>query len=38
MPSLTESLNYLFKEEIDYKDSRATEGIIKASNFCLEKH
>lgn len=37
MPSLTESLNYLFKEEIDYKDSRATEGIIKASNFSFRK-
>lgn len=37
MPPLTESLNYLFKEEIDYKDSRATEGIIKASNFSFRK-
>ena len=37
MPPLTESLNYLFKEEIDYKDSRAAEGIIKASNFPFRK-
>ena len=37
MPPLTESLNYLFRAEIDYKDSRAAEGIIKASNFPFRK-
>ena len=28
--TLTEQLNYLTTEEINYKDSRAAEGIIKA--------
>ena len=37
MPPLTESLNYLLKEEINYKDSRAAEGIIKAANFPFRK-
>lgn len=37
MPPLTESLNYLFKEEIKYKNERAAEGIIKASNFPFRK-
>ena len=37
MPPLTESLNYLFKEEINYKDNRAAYGIIKASNFPFRK-
>ena len=37
MPPLTERLNYLFRAEIDYKDSRAAEGIIKASNFPFRK-
>ena len=37
MPPLTESLNYLLKEEINYKDSRAAEGIIKAANFPFKK-
>ena len=32
---LTEKLNYLLSEEINYKDNRAAEGIIKASNFPL---
>lgn len=36
-PPLTESLNYLFKQEITYKDERAAEGIIKASNFPFRK-
>lgn len=36
-PTLTESLNYLFSEEINYKDNRAAEGIIKASNFPFRK-
>lgn len=35
--TLTESLNYLLGEEIKYKDSRAAEGIIKASNFPFKK-
>ena len=35
--TLTEQLNYLLKEEIDFKDSRAAEGIIKASNFPFRK-
>ena len=30
MPPLTESLNYLLKEEIKYKDNRAADGIIKS--------
>lgn len=37
MPPLTESLNYLLKEEINHKDKRAAEGIIKASNFPFRK-
>lgn len=37
MPPLTESLNYLFKEEINYKNNRAAEGIIKAANFPFRK-
>ena len=35
--TLTESLNYLFNEEIKFKDERASEGIIKASNFPFRK-
>lgn len=35
--TLSASLNYLLGEEIKYKDERASEGIIKASNFLLEK-
>ncbi len=35
--TLTEQLNYLTTEEINYKDSRAAEGIIKASNFPFRK-
>lgn len=35
--TLTEQLNYLLKEEIIYKDSRAAEGIIKAANFPFRK-
>ena len=35
--TLTEQLNYVLKEEINYKDSRATEGIIKAANFPFRK-
>ena len=35
--TLTEQLNYLLKEEINYKDSRAAEGIIKATNFPFRK-
>lgn len=35
--SLTEHLNYLLEEEIKCKDSRASEGIIKASNFPFRK-
>lgn len=34
---LTESLNYLLGEEIKDKDTRAAEGIIKASNFPFRK-
>lgn len=34
---LTESLNYLFDEEIKYKDNRAAEGIIKSANFPFRK-
>ena len=37
MPPLTESLNYLLKTEIKYKDDRAAQGIIKASNFPFRK-
>ena len=37
MPPLTDSLNYLFGEEIKYKDKRAAEGIIKAANFPFRK-
>lgn len=37
MPPLTESLNYLINEEINYKDSKAAEGIIKSSNFPFRK-
>lgn len=36
-PSITESLNFLLEEEIKYKDVRASEGIIKASNFPFRK-
>ncbi len=35
--TLTEQLNYLTAEEINYKDSRAAEGIIKAANFPFKK-
>ena len=35
--TLTEQLTYLLKEEIKYKDSRASEGIIKAANFPFRK-
>ncbi len=35
--SLSESLNYLLGEEIEYKDNRAADGIIKASNFPFRK-
>lgn len=34
---LTEQLNYLLEEEIKCKDTRAAEGIIKASNFPFRK-
>ena len=37
MPTLTETLNYLTGEEIKSKDERASEGIIKASNFPFRK-
>ena len=37
MPPLTETLNYLTEEEIKTKDERASEGIIKASNFPFRK-
>ena len=37
MPPLTEGLNYLFKDEIKYKDNRAAAGIIKAANFPFRK-
>ena len=37
MPPLSESLNYLLNEEIKFKDNRAAEGIIKASNFPFRK-
>ena len=36
-PTLTESLNYLLGEEIIYQNDRASEGIIKASNFPFRK-
>lgn len=36
-PPLTESLNYLLEKEIKFKDARAAEGIIKASNFPFRK-
>lgn len=36
-PILTESLNYLLGQEIEEKDTRASEGIIKASNFPFRK-
>lgn len=36
-PPLSESLKYLLNEEIAYKDGRAAEGIIKASNFPFRK-
>jgi len=35
--TISESLNYLLKEEIEYKDARASEGIIKAANFPFRK-
>lgn len=35
--TLSEQLNYLLKEEIDYKNCRAAEGIIKAANFPFKK-
>lgn len=35
--TLSASLNYLLGEEIKYKDERASEGIIKASNFPFRK-
>ena len=35
--TLTEQLRYLTAEEINYKDSRAAEGIIKAANFPFRK-
>ena len=37
MPPLSDTLNYLLTEEIDYKNERAAEGIIKASNFPFRK-
>lgn len=37
IPTITEILNYLLGEEISYKDRRASEGIIKASNFPFRK-
>ena len=36
-PPISESLNYLLSEEINFKDSRAAEGIIKAANFPFRK-
>ena len=36
-PPITESLNHLLKEEIKYKDDKASEGIIKSSNFPFRK-
>ena len=38
MPPFTEALNYLLKTEIEYKDTRAAEGIIKAANFPFRKN
>ena len=35
--TLTESLNYLVSEEINYKNNRAAQGIIKAANFPFRK-
>ena len=35
--TLTESLNYLVSEEINYKNNRAAQGIIKAANFPFKK-
>lgn len=35
--TLTEELDYLLGEEINYKNSRAAEGIIKAANFPFRK-
>ena len=35
--TLTEHLNYLLKEEIEFKDERASEGIIKAAGFPFRK-
>ena len=35
--TLTEHLNYLLKEEIEFKDERASEGIIKAAGFPFKK-
>lgn len=37
MPPFTDSLNYLFNEEICYKDDKASEGIIKSANFPFRK-
>ena len=36
-PTITKSLDYLLGEEINYKDNRAAEGIIKAANFPFRK-
>ena len=36
-PPITEALDYLLGEEINYKDNRAAEGIIKAANFPFRK-
>ena len=36
-PSISESINYLLEEKIKSKDTQATEGIIKASNFPFRK-
>ena len=36
-PPISDSLNYLLNEEINFKDNRASEGIIKASNFPFRK-
>ena len=35
--TLTEHLNYLLNEEINFKDERASEGIIKAAGFPFKK-
>lgn len=37
MPPLTDSLNYLINEEINFKNKRAAEGIIKASGIQFRK-